>query len=99
MFQRVVFGKVTRPENENLKDLSARERLVLSPLILLIFWIGVYPKPFLDRVEPAAKQVLIHVSMANAVHLNEDYELVERPTYGSTQEIEAAGFSEEGAIR
>lgn len=61
MFQRVMFGKLTNPENEKLRDLSVRERVVLIPLVVLIFWIGIYPKPFLDRIEPAVKQIIEHV--------------------------------------
>jgi NADH-quinone oxidoreductase subunit M len=45
MYQRVVFGKVTKAENEKLTDLNGRERLVLIPLVLLVFWIGIYPAP------------------------------------------------------
>ncbi len=37
MFQRVMFGKITKPENEKLKDLSAREIAVLVPMVILIF--------------------------------------------------------------
>jgi NADH-quinone oxidoreductase subunit M len=62
MYQRVVFGEVTKPENENLTDLTAREKLVLLPLIVLIFWIGIFPKPFLERIEPAVTSVLERVN-------------------------------------
>jgi NADH-quinone oxidoreductase subunit M len=58
MLQRVIFGKLDKSENENLKDLNIREKLVLIPLIILIFWIGVYPKPFFVRMEPAVKNIL-----------------------------------------
>jgi len=58
MFQRVVFGPVTHVENENLKDLSWRERLVFVPLLILIFWMGVAPQPFIDRAEPALNRTL-----------------------------------------
>jgi len=58
MYQRVIFGKVTRPENQHLKDLSPREKLILVPLVALIFWIGIYPKPFFDRIEPAVRSTL-----------------------------------------
>jgi NADH-quinone oxidoreductase subunit M len=60
MYQRVIFGKITKPENEKLKDLSVRERIILIPLVVLIFWIGIYPAPFLNRVEPAIQQILTH---------------------------------------
>jgi NADH-quinone oxidoreductase subunit M len=58
MFQRVMFGPVTHPENASLRDLSARERLVFAPLLLLIFWIGVQPQPLIRRVEPALARTL-----------------------------------------
>ena len=63
MFQRVMFGPVTRSENEALPDLSMRERLVFAPLLLLIFWMGVMPQPFLDRAQPALDRTLRLVEM------------------------------------
>jgi len=47
MYQRVIFGKINHPANERLKDLNPREVITLIPIILLIVWIGIYPKPFL----------------------------------------------------
>jgi NADH-quinone oxidoreductase subunit M len=70
MYQRVVFGTITKPENEKLVDLDGRERLILIPLVVLVFWIGIYPKPFLDRVEPAVRQILTQVSRANTAGVN-----------------------------
>jgi NADH-quinone oxidoreductase subunit M len=58
MFQRVMFGPVTHPENEKLSDLSLRERLVFAPLLILIFWMGVMPQPFLDRMQPSLDRTL-----------------------------------------
>jgi NADH-quinone oxidoreductase subunit M len=58
MFQRVVFGPVTHDENQRLGDLTLRERLVFAPLLLLIFWMGVAPQPFLDRMQPALDRTL-----------------------------------------
>src|SRR5690349_12327366 len=45
LYQRVMFGPVTNPANEHLQDLNAREYATLIPLIILCFWIGIYPKP------------------------------------------------------
>jgi len=53
MVQRVFFGPLDKPRNQNLKDLSAREVVVLLPLILAVFLIGVFPNIFLSRVEPS----------------------------------------------
>jgi NADH-quinone oxidoreductase subunit M len=58
MFQRVIFGPVTHAENEKLSDLTGRERLVFAPLLLLIFWLGVAPQPFLDRMQPSLDRTL-----------------------------------------
>src|SRR5262249_54747590 len=58
MFQRVVFGPITHEENERLGDLTMRERLVFAPLLLLIFWMGVMPQPFLGRMQPALDHTL-----------------------------------------
>jgi NADH-quinone oxidoreductase subunit M len=77
MYQRVVFGKVTNPENQKLTDLTARERLVLIPLVLFVFWIGVYPSPFLDRIEPAVKQTLSYVEAAQVVQNSSEFQPVE----------------------
>jgi NADH-quinone oxidoreductase subunit M len=46
MFQKIFLGPVTKEENRKLKDLNVREILTLAPLIILIFWIGLYPQPF-----------------------------------------------------
>ena len=48
LYQRVFWGKVTHEENKSLVDLNAREIATLVPLVVLCFWIGVYPKPFLE---------------------------------------------------
>jgi NADH-quinone oxidoreductase subunit M len=64
MYQRVIFGKVTNPENEKLTDITGREKFTLIPLVILIFWIGIYPSPFLTRIEPAISELLNRISIA-----------------------------------
>jgi NADH-quinone oxidoreductase subunit M len=49
MLQRVVFGTTTSEENSRLHDLNAREVGLLIPLLLLMVFMGVYPRPFLNR--------------------------------------------------
>lgn len=51
LYQRVMFGTVTHPENKMLKDCSRREVLYMAPLIILMLWIGIYPKPYLRLIE------------------------------------------------
>ncbi|MEW5944898.1 MAG: NADH-quinone oxidoreductase subunit M [bacterium] len=61
MFQRVMYGRADRPENRALKDLSVREYAVLIPIIVLIFWIGVYSKPFLRTMDFTVRHLIIEV--------------------------------------
>jgi NADH-quinone oxidoreductase subunit M len=58
MFQRVMFGPIVHRENEKLSDLSAREVVVLVPLIVAIFAMGVAPNFFLSRMQPSIDRFL-----------------------------------------
>jgi NADH-quinone oxidoreductase subunit M len=58
MFQRVMYGKLDKPENQNLPDWVRAEKIALVPLILLIFVLGVYPKPALDPLNQSVSTVL-----------------------------------------
>jgi len=51
LYQRVFFGTVTNPKNEKLHDLTPREVATFVPLIIMAFWIGLYPKPFFQILE------------------------------------------------
>jgi NADH-quinone oxidoreductase subunit M len=62
LYQRVMFGPVTNPANEHLPDLNAREYATLIPLIILCFWIGIYPKPLFRVLE---RPVQLIVEQAN----------------------------------
>ena len=51
LYQRVFFGTVTNPKNEKLNDLTPREVVTFVPLLIMAFWIGLYPKPFFQILE------------------------------------------------
>jgi len=57
MVQRVFFGKVTNDKNRKLSDLSWREIGLMVPLLLLMVYMGVYPKPFLNRSDESVKAI------------------------------------------
>lgn len=59
-YQRVFHGAPDEP-NASVRDLTWREGAVLAPLVGLIVFLGVYPKPFLDRTEPAVRRLIAHV--------------------------------------
>ena len=66
MFQRVMFGPVTREANRGLIDLTPREVVVLAPVLVLIVWIGIYPQPFLRTTEASVTRLLAQVHLGNA---------------------------------
>jgi NADH-quinone oxidoreductase subunit M len=61
MFQRVMFGAVTNEKNRRLPDLSAREVAYLLPLVVMIFWIGVYPQTFLRKMDASVSAVVSRI--------------------------------------
>jgi NADH-quinone oxidoreductase subunit M len=58
MFRRVIFGPLNNPENKKLQDLNGREILILAPILALIVFMGVYPQPFLSRMQPSVDLTL-----------------------------------------
>ncbi len=57
LYQRVMLGTIQKEENQKLTDLTAREVVCMAPLVILMFWIGLYPKPYLDLISPCLAKV------------------------------------------
>jgi len=57
-----MLGKIENPKNEGLKDLNPREFATFVPLIIMAVWIGIYPTPFLDRLDSAVNAVVARVN-------------------------------------
>ena len=74
MVQRVFYGPLQLPamhdghgeEHRTVNDLSRREVLALAPLVVFIFWIGIQPGLFLDRMGPTLDQLLVPATQAYA---------------------------------
>jgi NADH-quinone oxidoreductase subunit M len=58
MFQKLFLGPVSKEENKGLLDLNLREIIVLLPLVVLIFWIGLYPAPFFNLIGPTVDHLV-----------------------------------------
>lgn len=61
LYQRMFFGNVDNPKNENLPDMSGREWAYMIPLVVLSLWIGVYPKTFTDYIVKPVSAVVQQV--------------------------------------
>ena len=57
-YERVFTGEPDKEENQALTDIGLREVSILVPLVVLIIALGVYPKPVLERIDPAVERVL-----------------------------------------
>jgi NADH-quinone oxidoreductase subunit M len=66
LYRRVIFGKLTKEHLLKIKDLSPREMMVFAPLIMLTFWMGIYPSPFLDIMHVSVNNLIDRVVSAQA---------------------------------
>ncbi|MBK6488094.1 MAG: hypothetical protein IPF98_14820 [Gemmatimonadetes bacterium] len=64
--QRILYNPLDKPSNETLTDLNWREIGLLAPLLFLIIWMGVYPKPVLSRMEASAANFVQQVELRAA---------------------------------
>jgi NADH-quinone oxidoreductase subunit M len=80
MLQRVVFGKVTNPENAELQDLNGREIGLMLPLLFLMLFMGVYPRVFLDNSKLSVEAIRARVpaSAAGGSYTTSDIEKREK---------------------
>jgi NADH-quinone oxidoreductase subunit M len=67
MFQRVMFGQITKEENRRLIDLSKREAAILCSIVAFVFLMGLYPMPFFNKMNATAAGYLNDVKMKTAV--------------------------------
>jgi NADH-quinone oxidoreductase subunit M len=61
LYQRMFFGNIENPKNQNLPDMTGREWAYMIPLVILSLWIGVYPKTFVDYIQKPVAAVVRQV--------------------------------------
>ncbi len=62
LYQRTMFGVITKEENKHLKDLTLREWIYMTPLVICFIWIGIYPKPFFKIMEVSVLHLVEQVN-------------------------------------
>ncbi|MCA1565936.1 MAG: NADH-quinone oxidoreductase subunit M [Acidobacteria bacterium] len=61
LYQRMFFGHIDNPKNENLPDMNGREWAYMLPLVALSLWIGIYPTPFIEYIQRPVNAVVRQV--------------------------------------
>jgi NADH-quinone oxidoreductase subunit M len=58
LYQRVFWGPLDNPANKTIPDLNRREFALMIPLVALMIWIGIAPKPFFDVLEQPVEYIV-----------------------------------------
>jgi NADH-quinone oxidoreductase subunit M len=58
VLKKTFFGPITKEENKKLKDLDGKELAALVPLVAIVIWLGVYPKPILGPIDKSTKELV-----------------------------------------
>lgn len=58
MYQRVMYGEVTHEANRQLRDMNGREIALMIPIVVLMFWIGIYPNTFLRKMDKSSAHLI-----------------------------------------
>jgi NADH-quinone oxidoreductase subunit M len=69
MFQKVMLGQLTNPKNKTLKDLDAREIVILSAMTIFIVWLGVAPNTFIKQSEKSSQAVIEKIQSKKVVEV------------------------------
>jgi NADH-quinone oxidoreductase subunit M len=65
-YERVQFGPISKAVNETIADLNGREIASMVPLVALMLFMGIFPRPLINRIEPSASRLLERVKVAEA---------------------------------
>ena len=66
LYRRVIFGVLTKDSLKSILDMNRREALVFAPLVVLVFWMGVYPMSFLDVMSVSVSNLIENYQVALA---------------------------------
>ena len=75
MYQRVILGEITNDKNRHLNDMNFREYAYMVPIIVFIIWIGIYPKPFLDKMQVSVEHLIEQIKYTKDIDEGEKREV------------------------
>lgn len=84
LYKKTFFGPLTKAVNEKLEDVKGRELAALVPLVMIVVYLGVYPKPVLDPVDKSVKQ-LVQVMYLKSVTPEAKEKIASVNTIGETK--------------
>ena len=71
MYQRVMHGPITNEKIRSFKDMNKRELGYLVPIIIMMFWMGIYPQTFLRKMDASVSRLLDRVHNREKIFLRE----------------------------
>jgi NADH-quinone oxidoreductase subunit M len=85
MFQRVMQGPITNDRVRSFKDLNLREIIYLAPIVIMMFWMGIYPQTFLRKMDVSVSNLVNQVNRKEAIFTEAKKENIP-PVYILTEE-------------
>jgi len=68
LYRRVVFGEVVHADVKTMGDITAREITFFIPVVLLVVWLGIYPKPYLSAMDASVAQLIKQTAISGEVN-------------------------------
>jgi NADH-quinone oxidoreductase subunit M len=66
LYKRVVFGELTKADVRTMPDMNIREIITFAPLVVLVFWMGIYPSSFINPMAPALEKAVARYNIVQA---------------------------------
>ena len=88
LYRRVVFGVAPNEEVSGLPDMSRRELGLFIPLIILVFWMGIYPSTFLDLMSASVEELISNYQLAMATAAEQVTQIAEMPVTAPVSGLE-----------
>ncbi len=97
MFQRVMQGPITNEKILSFKDMNIREIIYLAPIVVMMFWMGIYPQTFLRKMDVSVSNLLNQVNRREVIFTKAKQENRRLPAFMITEAQEEEAIKTEEA--